>query len=214
MIEKLQNLNNIDLLIELKLNGSLDSFSKLSKYTQIEENELRLLKKSIEDIVLEKYSISKDEYKVFKDKYLKKDSPYHIQSIKSRCTKQRENEFGSIFNFYKWFISEPKKCCYCGIDESSLKKYFEKNQNSKRFQRGKSLEIERILTDEGYNKYSKENCSFACYICNNAKSDLIYYKDFEPIAKGINKFWATKLDKDIKFPYEFYKKDIKNVITR
>lgn len=200
-------MNSIDILIELKLNGSLDSFTELSKNINIPEHELRLSNKNIKNIVLEKYQISDDDYKLFEDKYLKKDSPYNIQSIKSRCTEERIKGFGSILNFYNWFISEPKQCCYCGIDELSLKEYFEKNQDSKRFQRGKSLEIERILTDKNNNFYNKENCSLACYICNNAKSDLIFYKDFEPIAKGINEFWSKKLNKNIDFPYKFYKKD-------
>lgn len=45
-----------------------------------------------------------------------------------------------------------------------------------------------------------------CYVCNNAKSDLIYYQDFKYIAKGINNFWKNVFpEKDIIFPEEFYK---------
>ena len=53
------------------------------------------------------------------------------------------------------------------------------------------------------NKYSKDNCRLACYICNNAKSDFLSAESFEPIARGINKFWSNYLNKNVEFPEDF-----------
>ena len=60
-----------------------------------------------------------------------------------------------------------------------------------------------ITAPESENKYSKENCRLACYICNNAKSDFLSAESFEPIARGINKFWNNYLNKKVEFPEDF-----------
>lgn len=196
----------IDLLINLKLLGCLDSYKLLAENENINKTleELKAYKKPIIKIIQKLFDISDELYRQFELENSK------IQYIKSRCSVERIKGFGSIRSFYDWYKNEKKSCCYCGIDEIDLKKFFEFNQTSKRTQRGKSLEIERILTDKNNNKYNKINCALACYVCNNAKSDLIYYKDFEPIAKGINLFWQAQLKKEIIFPSEFYKRDIRN----
>lgn len=190
-------------LINMKLDGSLDSYSELLKVCDDTHSikELKLQGKTIKDIVISKLGISKDLYKEFEDK-----NP-NIQYIKSKCSADRIRGFKSKINFYKWYINQPRSCCYCGVSENILTMYFtnSKNQVSKR-KRGKVLEIERILTDEENNNYSEENCSLACYICNNAKSDLIYYKDFKHLAKGIHNFWKIKFPEEkITFPETFYK---------
>lgn len=121
-----------------------------------------------------------------------------IKNFGEQDDKQKESaQFESKEEFLKWYIKEPKECCYCGIKEEYLILYFNKNNNpqyykdkvNKARQRGKDLEVERIETLNPKNVYSKENCALACYICNNAKSDFLSPKSFKPIAKGINEFW-------------------------
>lgn len=89
--------------------------------------------------------------------------------------------------FFEWFARQPKQCNYCKIEEFKLQKLFNKKDgilNTKRG-RGARLELERKNTDS--NEYSPENCVFACYICNNHKSDLIseeeHRKYFAPSIK-------------------------------
>lgn len=63
----------------------------------------------------------------------------------------------------------------------------------KRTTRGKTLEIERIISfPEDKNIYSKENCDYACHVCNNSKSDFISPNEFYWIAKGISEMWKSK----------------------
>ena len=126
--------------------------------------------------------------------------------INSLATADRIEGFGERDEFLNWYNSQEKKCCYCGVEEADLKEYFksENTQYEKARQRGKFLEVERVITaPKSENKYSKENCRLACYICNNAKSDFLSAESFEPIARGINKFWNNYLNKKVEFPEDF-----------
>ena len=79
--------------------------------------------------------------------------------------------------FYEWYVKQPKKCYYCGIEEEKLQKIFDVENgilHTKR-NRGRVLELERKNAKN--NEYSPENCVMACYLCNNHKSDLISEKD-------------------------------------
>ena len=127
--------------------------------------------------------------------------------INSLATADRIKGFGGRDEFLNWYNSQDKKCCYCGVEESDLIRYFDKKINKQYEEarpRGKFLEVERVITaPESENKYSKENCRLACYICNNAKSDFLSAESFEPIARGINKFWNNYLNKNVEFPEDF-----------
>lgn len=113
----------------------------------------------------------------------------YYQSLRNRFNEEREKGFGNFSNFIKWYLTKDFKCCYCGVAETDLTKYF----NDELFlkynigrQRGRCLEIEVV---RNYNNYSSDDCELSCYICNNAKSDFLSAKSFKPIAKGINEFW-------------------------
>ena len=135
--------------------------------------------------------------------------------INSLATADRIKGFDGRDEFLNWYNSQDKKCCYCGVEESDLIKYFDKEINEQykwARPRGKFLEVERVITaPESENKYSKENCRLACYICNNAKSDFLSAESFEPIARGINKFWNNYLNKNVEFPenFEYWSKNKK-----
>ena len=86
-----------------------------------------------------------------------------------------------------------------------MNKYF--NQNNEQYkearQRGKVLEVEKVITVPKTNEYTFENSRLACYICNNAKSDFIAPSYFKPIAHGIYQFWKNKVGiEEIHFPQE------------
>lgn len=79
-----------------------------------------------------------------------------------------------------------RRCYYCGIDEPKSQAAFEKGLlQSKKFTG--TLHIDKKDPDEGYNR---DNCEFACALCNNAKSDIFTEKDFEKsLAPAIKKYW-------------------------
>jgi hypothetical protein len=93
--------------------------------------------------------------------------------------------------FYMWYLDRPKICCYCDVSEEQAREYFKINP-SRDGRRGKNLEIERLVPKD---PYSPDNCRFACYACNNAKSDFVAEEDFAPIAAGIKQFWKNVEDK-------------------
>lgn len=79
-----------------------------------------------------------------------------------------------------------RRCYYCGIEEAKSQAAFEKGLvQSKKFTG--TLHIDKKDPDKGYNR---DNCEFACALCNNAKSDIFTEKDFEKfIAPAIKKYW-------------------------
>jgi len=120
----------------------------------------------------------------------------YYQSLRNRFNEDRQKGFDNFSNFIAWYLDRDFKCCYCGVKETDLIKYF----NDELFlkynigrQRGRCLEIEVV---KNYNNYSPDNCELACYICNNAKSDFLSAKSFKPIAEGISKFWNGILNND------------------
>lgn len=79
-----------------------------------------------------------------------------------------------------------RRCYYCGIEEVKSQAAFEKGLvQSKKFTG--TLHIDKKDPDKGYNR---DNCEFACALCNNAKSDIFTEKDFmKSIAPAIKKYW-------------------------
>ncbi len=91
----------------------------------------------------------------------------------------------------KYLEGVPHVCAYCGISEDECRDYFDKHPRfSRGGHRGKTLEVDKIDSSKNYDT---DNVNWACYICNNCKSNYINsVKDFEPIAKGIHEFWKEQ----------------------
>lgn len=181
---------------ELKVNisGTL-TMQKYIKYRGVE--------KAVEEL--------NKPFKKFNDK---KNSVLQENKDNAKKGKQGEkikvffnNSFKDFFEWYREKARDDVKCCYCGVTEETLEKYFTDTFLDKLGRkRGKKLEFERIYPK---GKYDKNNCEFTCYICNNAKSDFISAKNFEEIACGINTFWNTLLKQKgikIEFNTEEYRK--------
>lgn len=85
----------------------------------------------------------------------------------------------------------PKVCYYCGITELDCKDFFSKHPEFTRGgHRGLSLEVDR---KDSSKSYTKDNVVWACYPCNNSKSNYCNTADeFEPIARGIRKVWIAR----------------------
>lgn len=83
-----------------------------------------------------------------------------------------------------------KVCAYCGISEEECADFFGKNRKFSRFgRRGFHLEVDKLDPEKGY---VKGNVCWACYPCNNSKSNYCNAKEFEPIGNGIRNFWIQK----------------------
>ena len=91
----------------------------------------------------------------------------------------------------KLLADVPKVCAYCGIAEEDCRDFFKKNPKLTRGgHRGLTLEVDRIDSSFGY---TKGNVVWACYPCNNSKSNYCNSADeFEPIAKGICEVWKRR----------------------
>jgi len=97
----------------------------------------------------------------------------------------------SFWEFKKWHETSEKKCFYCGITEIQINELFQKKKIYTKRNRGKKLEIERLLPNEPYNNL--ENLVFSCYWCNNAKTDTFSSEEFKIIGKVIGEIWKKRL---------------------
>jgi 5-methylcytosine-specific restriction endonuclease McrA len=107
---------------------------------------------------------------------------------KSKNKKFDELEFEK---FLEWTESTPKQCHYCKITETDLNKLWSKNELMTKRARGRKLEMERKEPNEPYSNI--DNLVYACYWCNNAKTDTFTHDEFKPIGKVIQQVWEARL---------------------
>ena len=94
---------------------------------------------------------------------------------------------------FKEFIKSKNDCEYCHITEDKIKVLIDAHQlNKKKDTRGWSLEIDRKKPNY---EYTKENCVWCCYWCNNAKTDEFSYDEFKKIGKVIESIWDGRLSR-------------------
>jgi 5-methylcytosine-specific restriction endonuclease McrA len=109
-------------------------------------------------------------------------------------------EILDIYKFKKLLLDG--KCEYCGVTMEDINDLSEKEEIHTKRARGYSMEIDQ---KEPNGLYTDDNCVASCYWCNNAKTDEFSVKEFEEIARGINKVWEKRLGKKIDFPTKVYK---------
>ena len=188
----------------------MDNRELIKTILKIEYPEKDFTDKEIE--FLERFKIEKEtERSILKSKdflgkdFMKVEDYYrdneHVSKardlLQKRCTtfhnrvKKDPNAFGGFAGFLEWWYSKVdengrQRCCYCGIDEITCKQAFEKGILSSQKFTG-TLHIERKNPKKGYNK---DNCEFACALCNNAKSDMITEEEFkEFFVKPMQEYW-------------------------
>jgi len=102
--------------------------------------------------------------------------------IRTNCCEEWRRDPKS---FYSWYQSQVREqgdvCVYCelpGNTEAYYQRTFRKGR------RGVHLEVDR---KDSSGRYSPDNCILACYPCNNAKSDVFSYREFEEIGQTIRR---------------------------
>ena len=120
--------------------------------------------------------------------------------------KKKQDDYKGAFNgsfeaFLAWWCKKTpengiRKCCYCEVDEKTLKNAFDlKIISSKKPSFSGELQIERKNPNRDY---CDDNCEFACVICNNAKSDMISAEEFkEFFVPDIKEYWKH-IEEEIK----------------
>jgi 5-methylcytosine-specific restriction endonuclease McrA len=122
-----------------------------------------------------------------------KDQREYLSGLRNIWKSKFENTetTESFWEFKKWHETSEKKCFYCGITEIQINELFQKKKIYTKRNRGKKLEIERLLPNEPYNNL--ENLVFSCYWCNNAKTDTFSSEEFKIIGKVIGEIWKKRL---------------------
>lgn len=98
-------------------------------------------------------------------------------------------------DFYKSYLSHERKCFYCGITEQEIKELLDSGRlTTKRIAtRGRKLEFDRKQPDLDYDNF--DNIVFACYWCNNAKTDTFTEEEFKKVGQVFKEIWKTRLGK-------------------
>jgi hypothetical protein len=101
-------------------------------------------------------------------------------------------DFESFKVFYKP-DNYNRACKYCSISESQISLLISSNKiKTKRLNtRGVSMEVDRI---DSTLPYEISNIVFACYWCNNAKTDEFSAKEFALIGEQIKNIWGERLN--------------------
>ncbi|MBP6694788.1 MAG: hypothetical protein KA161_06650 [Saprospiraceae bacterium] len=102
-----------------------------------------------------------------------------------------------LYLFFQWWENTLKSCHYCSLPENELDNlHSQPGHINKRYpKRGKSLEIDRKQSDLPYTNI--ENLVFACYWCNNAKTDTFTESEFLKIGGVIKNIWESRLGRNI-----------------
>lgn len=135
---------------------------------------------------------------------------YERFNTKRNSQKEKEHPvdvFGDDFEaFFAWWCEKTpeggiRKCCYCEVDEDTVRAAFAKDEKDKCVISSKKRSFSGELQIERKNpngNYCADNCDFACVICNNAKSDMISADDFTTyFVPGIKEYWEH-IEEEIK----------------
>lgn len=161
---------------------------------RIEEN--GLLKKYL-NIYWQKDRFDKLDEIVIEDIYIammkwKMEQKVSIVNLQNHYVKKT---FLNVFPFEEFteFVRAKLKCEYCHITEEGIQALINAHQlNTKKDTRGLSLEIDRKKPNY---EYTKENCVWCCYWCNNAKTDEFSYDEFKKIGRVIESIWDGRLSR-------------------
>lgn len=122
---------------------------------------------------------------------------------------------GSFDTFLNWWLDgvdreNGLRCYYCRSTEKDWTSIIKTRTNGNKYESGHlhkskkggrnadvwgkpNMEIDRINPSKGYNR---NNCVFACHLCNNAKSDLIEANDFKKyFGRAINSYIQSLTNK-------------------
>ena len=109
-------------------------------------------------------------------------------------TKKIPQDFNSFKDWYLK-IENSKRCAYCGITEDELGQLWDiaehKGQKLTKRSRGRKLELDRMEPNLHYKDF--DNIVYACYWCNNAKTDTFTHEEFQEVGKVFSKIWKKRL---------------------
>jgi 5-methylcytosine-specific restriction endonuclease McrA len=105
-------------------------------------------------------------------------------------------------DFYYWYLKHEKKCVYCDIREPEIHHLLDTNRlHTKRLAtRGKKLELDRKDPNLHYDDLN--NLVFACYWCNNAKTDTFTFEEFKQVGEVFKGIWKRRIEDDTRQPNE------------
>lgn len=202
----------IDRIYQQKAKQSFNSRFDLLLYSRIRNGiSNEITNQELEDFLIKNHSEILDEYLNF---YWQEELDFEIEGktikqIYSNMKEFKDNNKPLISDLQKQYIDNifPRKvfpkqefeamftedieCEYCHMTENKVSNLIGKGQiHKKHITRGWSLEIDRKIPNH---EYTKENCVWCCYWCNNAKTDEFSHPEFIIIGETLEKIWNGRL---------------------
>lgn len=113
------------------------------------------------------------------------------QNMKANCSVDRKRSKSPELlitesDFKLWLNSMPRKCHYCGIQETEL--------GSMSIKSSIGLHVESLGIDRIDNSldYQIGNIVLCCYACNKVKSNLFNQSEMMQIGKSIAEIWCSR----------------------
>ena len=144
-------------------------------------------------VILDNSDLTEQEFKTWWENL--KEERERLKPIRNFWIKKKCEGVLEFDLFEKHYLNTDSHCHYCKITQSELNKIWEieakKGEKLTKRGRGRKLELERITANATYDKL--DNLVFACYWCNNAKTDTFTGEEFKKVGKVFREIWNESL---------------------
>ncbi len=176
----------IHLRYVLNLSADLNRMLTYKHWKKVTMQDIRNTR-PLYQIIIKECGLTNEEAGEIANKY--QDRIRYFEWIKTKYDRQKHYRLGEDpGQFCDWYLKQEKKqegkCCYCGVSADTIIYLLDHQIIYERENRGRSLEIERL---NPRNEYTKRNCKFACYFCNNDKSEIFTAEQYIEFAQPHNR---------------------------
>lgn len=209
-----KNQKEIDSIYRDKAKSSFNSRFNLLLYDHIRNNDTsEITKKKLQEFKIENNPDVLEEYlKIYWQEELDVEiNSKKISNIYSEMKVWKDNNKTVIADLQKYYIDKifsievfpvdefktffqgDIECEYCQLNEDLISDLIGKRELTKKHHsRGWSLEIDRKKPNH---EYTKENCVWCCYWCNNAKTDEFSHQEFKKVGETLKQIWHARLSR-------------------
>lgn len=125
------------------------------------------------------------------------DERKRIKPIRDHWITKKCQEVMDYYEFEAQYLGVKNCCHYCQITQQEINQLWEiektKGKDLTKRGRGRKLELERMAPNTEYSDL--KNLVFACYWCNNAKTDTFTSEEFKEVGEVFRIIWNKRLRK-------------------
>ncbi len=203
LVDNLENGNILKILKAIKRNRENNTISsnsdlpttglsdKQEKFIWLAYGEVKSYDEICKLLDLKRTEITEWEKDEKAEEFLKLKND--VSSIRKTYTAKKIKHDFSVYKEWYLNLEKNKRCEYCQITQVELDQLWEKDEHLTTRNRGRKFELDRKQPNLKYEDLS--NIVYACYWCNNAKTDTFTYEEFLEVGKIFSKIWKQRLAK-------------------